>query len=219
MGIHREGYRPLAVGFLLLVILNAVFIPIHHGRGWAFYILLSASIIFYLLIIYFFRKPVRPLIPDHGAIFAPADGTVVAIEEVYEDHYFHAPRLQVSIFMSPLNIHANFCSLSGIVKMVHHEPGRYWVAWHPKSSVENERTSTVIQHKNGESIMIRQIAGAVARRIVTYLKEGEMVQQGQEMGFIKFGSRVDIFFPVDSSIKVDLDQKVEANRTKIGMLR
>jgi phosphatidylserine decarboxylase len=218
MRIHREGYRPLLIALLLLVVLNMVFIPVHHGRGWLFYGLLALSTLFYLFVVHFFRRPVRPLKPDQKILFSPADGTVVAIEKVMEDQYFKQSRIQISIFMSPLNIHANFCALSGTVKMVHHKPGRYWVAWHPKSSEENERTTTVIEHETGEAVMIRQIAGAVARRIVTYVKAGDAVQQGQELGFIKFGSRVDIFLPPGSPVKVALDQKVKANKTIIGLL-
>lgn len=216
MTIHREGYRIIVLFLLALIVVNIVFIPFHHFRGWLFYLISGGSAFFFLFVILFFRKPKRSVKFNSNHILAPADGSIVAIEEVLEELYFHDSRLQVSIFMSPLNIHMNFCSISGTVEYMNHEPGNYWVAWHPKSSKENERTSIVIKHSNGIPILIRQIAGAVARRIVTYLKPGNEVQQGDELGFIKFGSRVDIFLPLNVKLNVGLDQKVKGNKTVIA---
>ena len=167
----------------------------------------------------FFRSPKRNINPDENLVFSPADGTVVAIEEVLEDQYFHEKRIQVSIFMSPLNVHVNFCPVSGQVEYVNHEPGNHLVAYHPKSSIENERTSVVIKHENGTKLMVRQIAGALARRIVTYCKPEKGVRQGDQLGFIKFGSRVDLFLPLDVKCSVELDQKVKGNKTVIAIIK
>lgn len=216
MVIHREGYRILLIFFIILLILNLAFVPLHHGKGLFFYFLISASIIFYFFIAFFFRFPKRKLNQDENLVLSPADGTVVAIEEVLEDQYFHERRIQVSIFMSPLNIHVNFCPISGQVEYVNHEPGDHLVAYHPKSSIENERTSVVIKHENGTKLMVRQIAGALARRIVTYCKPGKGVSQGDQLGFIKFGSRVDLFLPLHLKCAVELDQKVKGNKTVIA---
>ena len=213
MRIYREGYRILVILLILLVLINLALLPVHHGMGWIFYGLVASSIIFYLLVVYFFRKPKRNIIPDDNKVFSPADGTIVAIEEVMENLYYHEKRLQVSIFMSPLNIHVNFYPISGIVDYVNHEEGFHWVAWHPKSSKENERTSVVIKHENGNIIMVRQIAGAVARRIITYSKAEKVVKQGDQLGFIKFGSRVDVFLPLNTNLNVKLDDKVKGNKT------
>jgi phosphatidylserine decarboxylase len=171
------------------------------------------------MILHFFRKPERIVEKNKNKIYAPADGTIVAIEEVEENTYFKETRLQISIFMSPLNMHMNLFPLSGVVDFVKHEGGKHWVAWIPKSSKENERTSVVIRHENEIQIMVRQIAGAVARRIVTYCKTGGEVIQGDELGFIKFGSRVDLFLPVEMKLKVKLDQKVQANKTLIASFK
>jgi phosphatidylserine decarboxylase len=213
MSIHKEGYRILLVFFVVLVAINLALLPLHHGRGLFFYLILTASILFYFFLVYFFRKPKRKIQPDDGLVYSPADGTIVAIEEVKEDLYYHEKRLQVSIFMSPLNIHVNYCPISGLIDYVNHEPGNHLVAWHPKSSIENERTSVVIHHANGKNLMIRQIAGAVARRIVTYCQPEKTVYQGEQLGFIKFGSRVDVFLPLNTKLNVELDQKVKGNKT------
>ncbi len=219
MIIHREGYRILLVFFIILLILNLAFVPLHHGKGLVFYLLITASIIFYFLIVFFFRYPKRKINHDENLVLSPADGTVVAIEEVLEDQFYHEKRIQVSIFMSPLNIHVNFCPISGIVEYVNHEPGDHLVAYHPKSSTENERTSIVIRHKNGTKLMVRQIAGALARRIVTYCKPEKEVNQGEQLGFIKFGSRVDLFLPLHVKCAVKLEQKVKGNKTIIAKIK
>lgn len=155
---------------------------------------------------------------DNSILFSPADGKVVVIEEVYEKEYFKDKRIQISIFMSPLNVHSNRYPVSGKVKYVKYHPGKYMVAWHPKSSDLNEHATVVVENENGVEILIRQIAGAVARRIVTYSKEGETVDQGGELGFIKFGSRVDIFLPLDSEIKAPFQEQVRANRSVIAKI-
>lgn len=169
-----------------------------------------------VLILQFFRNPER-IIPtqDNNIIYAPADGKVVVIEEVEETEYFKDKRIQVSIFMSPLNVHVNRYPFSGIVKYFKYHPGKYLVAWHPKSSTENERSTMVLENENGK-ILVRQIAGAVARRIISYAEEGIQAKQGTDFGFIRFGSRVDIFFPLDAKIKVNIDDVVKGNLTTIA---
>jgi phosphatidylserine decarboxylase len=174
---------------------------------------LAASILFYAFILFFFRLPVRNIEPDTGLIFAPADGKVVVIEEAMEDEYFNDKRLQVSIFMSPINVHSNKYPVSGKIKYVKHHHGRFLVAWHPKSSEFNERASIVIETDQGEEVLVRQVAGAIARRIVTYSKKGAKVQQGKELGFIKFGSRVDLFLPLGTKMEIPILQQVRANKS------
>lgn len=170
------------------------------------------------MVMQFFRNPNRQIItPSDKKVFAPADGKVVVIEETMENEYFKDKRLQVSIFMSPLNVHVNRNPISGIVNYIKHHEGRYLVAWHPKSSSENERTTVVIEN-NGAEVLLRQIAGAVAKRIVNYLEEGETVEQGRDLGFIKFGSRVDLFLPLGTDINVQIGDKVKGNRTVIANL-
>jgi phosphatidylserine decarboxylase len=180
---------------------------------WAFII---CSLMLYIFLLFFFRWPARHLEPDHGLIYAPADGKVVVIEETLEKEYFNDSRLQVSIFMSPFNVHSNRYPVSGKIKYVRYHHGNYMVAWHPKSSELNERSSIVIETRNGKEILVRQIAGAVARRIVTYAKENQEVLQGDELGFIKFGSRVDVFLPVGTEIEVPILQQVKANKSIIA---
>lgn len=182
---------------------------------WAF---VFCSIILYFFILFFFRMPSRNLDPDPGLIYAPADGKVVVIEETLENEYFKDTRLQISIFMSPFNMHSNKYPVSGQIKYVNYHPGHYLVAWHPKSSELNERSSIVIETESGAEILVRQIAGAVARRIVTYAKQDQKVTQGEELGFIKFGSRVDIFLPVGTEIEVPILQLVKANKSIIAKI-
>ena len=176
------------------------------------------SAILFFMVLQFFRNPRRVIkVADDRLVYAPADGKVVVIEETHEPEYFGDKRKQVSIFMSPTNVHVNRNPISGTVNYFRYHPGKYLVAWHPKSSTENERTTVVID--NGEDeIMLRQIAGALAKRIVNYLNEGDRVQQGTDMGFIKFGSRVDLFLPLDAKIEVELGQKVKGNKTVIARL-
>jgi phosphatidylserine decarboxylase len=177
-----------------------------------------SSMMLYIFLLFFFRLPARSLEPVQGLIYAPADGKVVVIEETVEKEYFNSLRLQVSIFMSPFNMHSNRYPVSGIIKYVGYHPGHNMVAWHPKSSELNERSTIVIETKDGTEILVRQIAGAVARRIVTYSKENQEVKQGDELGFIKFGSRVDIFLPLGTEIEIPILQQVKANKSIIARI-
>jgi len=216
MGIHKEGYKILGFGFTFLLVINIavnIIWPEYQLVRWAFLLL---SLMLYIFILFFFRLPARHLEPDPGLIYAPADGKVVVIEETEEKEYFRDLRLQVSIFMSPFNVHSNRYPVSGRVKYVGYHPGNYMVAWHPKSSELNERSTIVIETKEGNEILIRQIAGALARRIVTYAKENQEVRQGDELGFIKFGSRVDIFLPIGTEIEIPILQQVKANKSIIA---
>lgn len=218
MSISKEGYKILIFGFIVLLALNiavSIIWPHYLIVKWTFLIL---SMLFYLFILFFFRLPVRALEPDHELVYSPADGKVVVIEETEEKEYFRDTRLQVSIFMSPFNVHSNRYPVSGRVKYVSHNHGRNLVAWHPKSSEHNERSTIVIETQDGKEILIRQIAGAIARRIVTYSRKGQEVTQGDELGFIKFGSRVDIFLPVGTEIEVPILQHVRANKSIIAKI-
>jgi phosphatidylserine decarboxylase len=218
MSIHKEGYKLLAFGFIVLLILNIIvniiWVDIELLK-WAFMI---CSFMFYIFLLFFFRLPVRHLEADPGLIYAPADGKVVVIEETIENEYFKDNRLQVSIFMSPFNMHSNRYPVSGKIKYVCYHKGQNMVAWHPKSSELNERSTIVIETRDGTEILVRQIAGAVARRIVTYSKEDQEVLQGAELGFIKFGSRVDVFLPVGTEVEIPILQQVKANKTIIARI-
>jgi phosphatidylserine decarboxylase len=218
MAIHKEGYKILAVGFIILLVINIIAGLIWSDNSivkWTFAIL---SLLIYIFILFFFRLPVRSLEPDPGLIYAPADGKVVVIEETIEKEYFKDMRLQISIFMSPFNMHSNKYPVSGNIKYVNYHPGRYMVAWHPKSSELNESSTIVIETEKGTEILIRQIAGAVARRIVTYARKDQKVMQGDELGFIKFGSRVDIFLPLGTEIEIPILQQVKANKSIIAKI-
>ncbi|HVN57877.1 MAG TPA: phosphatidylserine decarboxylase family protein [Bacteroidales bacterium] len=218
MSISKEGYRILLFGFVILILVNtgvAILWPELVLFRWMF---LFASLLCYVFIILFFRLPVRYLEPDHGLVYAPADGKVVVIEETEENEYFMDKRLQISIFMSPFNVHSNRYPVSGKVKFVCHNPGRNLVAWHPKSSEYNERSSVVIETPDGKEILVRQIAGAIARRIVTYSRMDQAVIQGEELGFIKFGSRVDIFLPVGTEAEIPILRQVRANKSIIARI-
>ena len=215
MKIHHEGYIIILVSFLLLAGLN-VAVRYFWSYQWLTVILFLTSFIFFCLNVWFFRNPDRSLTPDDNVVIAPADGKIVVIEEVEEIEYFHDRRMQVSIFMSPLNVHVNRYPVSGEVTYTKYHPGKYLVAWHPKSSLLNERSTVVIKAPNGQEVLVRQIAGAVARRIVTYSKTGEQAVQGADFGFIKFGSRVDIFLPLDAKINVELEQVSKGNKTVIA---
>jgi phosphatidylserine decarboxylase len=173
-------------------------------------------LLFLIIILQFFRNPKRDLIVNNNVIIAPVDGKVVVIEEVFESEYFKDKRLQVSIFMSPINVHVTRFAASGRINFSQYHPGKFLVAWHPKASEENERTTVVIETKNFGEILYRQIAGALARRIVNYAEEGMQVVQGEDAGFIKFGSRVDIFLPLGTEINVKLNQKAIGNQTIIA---
>lgn len=218
MKVHKEGTGLLLTLFTILFIVNVVLYYTVQS-GLLFYAVSLTSAIFFLLILNFFRSPYRrfPFDPE-GFVIAPADGTIVAIEETVEKEIFREKRLQVSIFMSVFNVHANWFPVNGTVKYVAHQNGRFMAAYLPKSSTENERSTVVITTTQGIDILMRQIAGALARRIVTYPKAGEACNVNEHMGFIKFGSRVDLFLPIDSEVLVEMDQKVTGNQTVIARL-
>lgn len=218
MGIHKEGYKILIFGFLILLLINVLVSLFVRDLILIKWILGIGSLILYVFLLFFFRLPTRHLEPDPGLIYAPADGKVVVIEETEEREYFKDKRLQVSIFMSPFNMHSNRYPVSGRIKYVQYHPGNYMVAWHPKSSELNERSTIVIETASGTEILIRQIAGAVARRIVTYAQANQEVKQGDELGFIKFGSRVDIFLPLGTEIEIPILQQVKANKSIIAKI-
>jgi len=211
--IHREGYRIIAGVLIVLAGLNIAGWLLWPGPTLWHYLAFGASMILFVFIMMFFRAPARPLEPDPLLIYAPADGKIVVIEETYEKEYFRDNRLQISIFMSPFNMHSNRYPISGTVTWTQYQPGKKFHARSPKSSELNERSSVVVTSESGTEILVRQVAGAVARRIVTYSKKGEKVSQGDELGFIKFGSRVDIFLPVDTEVDVQMFEQVRASRT------
>lgn len=215
MKIHREGFKILLITTLVLVAINAP-LSLLEAPEWLINSVLIVSILFFGIVLQFFRDPKRNTVLNDNHIIAPADGKVVVIEDVEEPEYFKGKRLQVSIFMSPINVHVNRNPVSGIVKYAKYHKGKYLVAWHPKSSTENERTSIVIQAKNGQEVLFRQIAGALAKRICYYVKEGQAAKQGAEMGFIKFGSRIDLYLPLNTPIKVSIGQKVTGGETVIA---
>jgi phosphatidylserine decarboxylase len=211
--IHREGVTTLALLlFIFIAVYWLLYMIVPDWMQWALVIVLAG---FYYFFLQFFRNPERKTPVDANAIIAPADGKVVVIEETEETEYFHDKRMQISIFMSPLNVHLNRSPVNGKVKYMQYHPGKYLVAWHPKSSTENERNTVVIGNEKAD-ILIRQIAGKVARRIVCYVQKEEMVETGNELGFIKFGSRVDIFLPLSAKINVKLEQAVIGGETIIG---
>ena len=218
MTIHREGYKTIAIGTLLFGFINIVFFYFFSASlpalGW---IIFFVTLFLLLFLISFFRIPNRKHTLDENSVVAPADGKVVVIEEMFDEEYFKAKRLQVSIFMSPANVHVNRNPVSGEVVYSQYHKGKYLVAWNPKSSTENERHSVVIK-KGDKEILVKQIAGALAKRIVNYLKPGQKVEQTIEMGFIKFGSRVDLLLPVGTKINVELNQVVQGGVTVVAEL-
>ncbi|MHB1276981.1 MAG: phosphatidylserine decarboxylase family protein [Bacteroidia bacterium] len=216
MKIHREGY-------LILLLTTLISIGIIYGAEYLFphsevirSLFTALAIVLFILVLQFFRNPNRftPVNEDH--IIAPADGKVVVIEEVEETEYFKDRRIQVSIFMSPVNVHVNRNPIAGMVRFYRYHAGKYLAAWHPKSSTENERTTVVIRDNQGHEVLFRQIAGALARRICCYVEEGMRVQQGKEMGFIKFGSRIDLYLPLGTKINVKLGDKTKSGETVIA---
>ncbi len=220
MTLHREGYGIMLVSLLLLsgIQLGNYFLFKYTGWLWLFILLTLGVLVMAYLIIQFFRIPKRNVQFDENDILCPADGKVVVIEEVEETEYFNDRRIQISIFMSPLNVHANYNPISGIIKYVKYHPGLFLVAWHPKSSTDNERSTVVTEHKNGQEVLFRQIAGAVARRICYYVQPEQHVTTGEEFGFIKFGSRIDLLLPIDTKINVKIGDVVKGRITKIGEL-
>ena len=219
MTIHKEGFTILVITILAIVALNGVLYYFFGDQRILMNISFIVSTVFFLLILQFFRSPKVSTSIDSNLVYAPADGKVVVIEEVEEKEFLKDNRRQISIFMSPINVHVNRNPISGVVKYVKYHAGKYLVAWHPKSSTENERTTIVVENENGISILFRQIAGAMAKRIKWYVEEGQPVIQGEEFGFIKFGSRVDVFVPLDAEICVNLNQKTKGGKTILAKLK
>ena len=215
---HKEGHNIIAISFILIALINVIS-KNYIDNSTINYTIGIITILILFLILQFFRNPKRIAIIDDNIILSPVDGKVVAIEKVFEKEYFKDERIQISIFMSPINVHVTRYALSGKVNFSKYHPGKYLVAWHPKSSTENERTTTVIKTDGGVDVLFRQIAGAVARRIRWYVKTKDNVTQGNEMGFIKFGSRVDVFVPIGSDINVEIGQKVKAAESLLGVLK
>jgi len=218
MTIHKEGYSLITKFFIGLGAID-VLVYLLAGEGGLFYFSLFATSVFFLLVVSFFRNPNRKPVIGDDLVIAPANGKVVVIEETYEGEYLKENRIQVSIFMSPLNVHINWYPVKGIVKYYRYHKGLFLKAWLPKSSTDNERTTVVIENENKVQILMRQIAGAVARRIVAYAEEGTTVNQCQEEGFIKFGSRVDTYIPLDAKIEVEIGQKVTGSQTILARLK
>ena len=213
---HKEGGKIILIATSATVVL---FLLSHKLTSiiWLEKTIQIVVLVFLLLILQFFRNPNRKITPNDKVVLAPVDGKVVVIEEVFEEEYFKDKRIQVSIFMSPINVHVTRYAVSGKIKFSKYHPGKYLVAWHPKASTENERTTVVIESKEFGEILYRQIAGALARRIVNYAVEGTEVRQGDDAGFIKFGSRVDMFFPLGTKMEVKLQQNAVGNETIIAL--
>jgi phosphatidylserine decarboxylase len=216
MTIHKEGYKTIGITALVFGIINIVsFWFLSASWPWIALAIFVVTLFLLLFIISFFRIPKRVLTADNNKIICPADGKVVVIEEITDEEYFKDRRIQVSIFMSPANVHVNRNPVSGVVKYSQYHAGKYLVAWHPKSSTENERHSVVLQNEKG-IILVKQIAGALAKRICNYLTVGQEVKQGSEMGFIKFGSRVDVLLPLTAKIDVQINQVVKGGVTVLA---
>lgn len=215
---HKEGKLIIIVTLILAFIATDLAYFLLKDIAWLQYIIYAIALFFVYIILQFFRNPKRHTKISDNHVVSPVDGKVVVIEEVYEPEYFKDKRLQVSIFMSPLNVHVTRYGLSGLVKFSKYHPGKFLVAWHPKASEENERTTIVVENKVFGEVLYRQIAGALAKRIVNYAEEGQEVLQGTDAGFIKFGSRVDLFFPLGTKINVTLNQKVKGAEDIIGSL-
>jgi phosphatidylserine decarboxylase len=212
---HKEGAQSILIGTVftaIVLLLSDQFID----TNWIKMTIQITTFLLLIIILQFFRNPKRNFILNENQILSPVDGKVVVIEEVYEGEYFKEKRIQVSIFMSPINVHVTRYGLSGLVKFSKYHPGKFLVAWHPKASEENERTTIVIENKTFGEVLYRQIAGALAKRIVNYAKEGMQVVQGEDAGFIKFGSRVDLFLPLGTPINVVLNQKAIGGKTIIA---
>ncbi len=214
--LHREGTFTITVALIFIGVLNAGMYMIDPSFGIANWITLLLTLGLLYIVLQFFRNPKRNTVANAAHVIAPADGKVVVIEEVEEPEYFKGKRIQVSVFMSPFNVHVNRYPVAGTVQYVKYHPGLYLVAWHPKSSTDNERSTVVVKTDAGQEVLFRQIAGALARRIVYYAREGDKATQGGEFGFIKFGSRVDIFLPVGTKIDVALNQVVRGGETVIA---
>ena len=212
---HKEGYKIILITFVI-VIISTLLVDRFITISWLQLLLEIGLLILLILILQFFRNPKRHTKINDNQVVSPVDGKVVVIEEVFENEYFKEKRLQVSIFMSPINVHVTRYPIGGNVVFSKYHPGKYLVAWHPKASEENERTTVVVENETYGKVLYRQIAGAMARRIVNYAKQNDKVTQGADSGFIKFGSRVDLFLPLDTNIKVELNQKVNGGESIIA---
>ena len=221
MKLHREGYLIIILAMMLLsgIQVGNFYLLQFTGWLWLFWILTFGAVLMAYLVVQFFRVPNIQCVFGEYDIMCPADGKVVVIEETEETEYFKDKRIQISIFMSPLNVHANFNPISGIIKYVKYHKGLFLVAWHPKSSTDNERSTVVTEHSSGKEVLFRQVAGAVARRICYYVQLNQKVTAGEEYGFIKFGSRIDLYLPLDSTINVKIGDVVQGRVTKIGELK
>lgn len=218
--LHSEGTETLIYGAIILTAICALTGALLGYESIPFMVVLALSIALYLVVVNFFRCPIRRFEEETaGLVIAPADGKVVVVEEVDENEYFHDRRLMISIFMSVFNVHANWVPVDGTIKMVRHHNGRFQAAWLPKASIENERSTVVLETPEGVEVLVRQVAGAVARRIVTYPAEGEECLIDDHLGFIKFGSRVDVYLPIDSTPLVTVGQKTTGNTTVIANLK
>lgn len=218
MKFHKEGYPSLILTLIFIAIANGLVYYFAPGQVFITYLVYAISIFLLITILQFFRSPKRNITSKDDIVLCPADGKVVIVEEAEEPEYFKGKRLQVSIFMSPVNVHVNRNPISGVVRFFRYHPGKFLVAWHPKSSTLNERTTIVVQSASGHEVLMRQIAGALARRIVWYVKENDTVTQGEEFGFIKFGSRVDLFLPLDTEVLVQVGDVVKGGITSIARL-
>lgn len=218
MKFHKEGYPSLLIVIAIAIVLNGLIYLFLNDYQVIKIIGYVISGFLLVVILQFFRSPSRDFKAIEGAVISPADGKVVVIEEVEETEYFKDKRLQVSVFMSPVNVHINRYPIAGIVKYFKYHPGLYLVAWHPKSSTENERTTIVVENSKGQSVLFRQVAGALAKRIVFFHKEGHVANQTDECGFIKFGSRVDLYLPIGTKLNVSLNEKVKGGITKLAEL-
>ena len=218
MKFHKEGYPSLLIVIAFAIVLNGLIYLFLNDYQVIKIIGYVISGFLLVVILQFFRSPSRDFKAIEGAVLSPADGKVVVIEEVEETEYFKDKRLQVSVFMSPVNVHINRYPIAGIVKYFKYHPGLYLVAWHPKSSTENERTTIVVENSKGQSVLFRQVAGALAKRIVFFHKEGQVANQTDECGFIKFGSRVDLYLPIGTKLNVSLNEKVKGGITKLAEL-
>jgi phosphatidylserine decarboxylase len=212
---HKEGTQSILIGTFITAVIFLVS-DYFISTEWIKITIEILTLLFLIIILQFFRNPTRTVEINESYVIAPVDGKVVVIEEVFESEYFKDKRIQVSIFMSPINVHVTRYAISGLVKFSKYHPGKFLVAWHPKASEENERTTIVVENETFGAILYRQIAGALAKRIVNYAKEGMQVVQGTDAGFIKFGSRVDIFLPLGTPINVELNQKAIGGKTIIA---
>ena len=212
---HKEGFKIILVS-LVLFIASLLCADLFIEITWLKMAIQLIAVFFFLIILQFFRNPNRAIAPNEMQIVAPVDGKVVVIEEVFEPEYFKDKRLQISIFMSPINVHVTRYCMSGFIKYSKYHPGKFLVAWHPKASTENERTTVVIENKVFGEVLYRQIAGALAKRIINYAEEGTQVIQGTDAGFIKFGSRVDLYLPTGTKVNVKLNEVATGNKTIIA---